>query len=169
MIIRDININQSLILVALCVITLFLQSCAMLKQYKPLPDSLENKVQMPGFPHVRSWADVSSKDLEASAKESIPQEMAAHHGSLPPVASFLALSGGGSDGAFGAGFLCGWTKTGTRPEFKLVTGISTGALIAPFAFLGSSYDADLKRLYTTMSDDKVYKKYSLFSIFLRDH
>jgi predicted acylesterase/phospholipase RssA len=52
---------------------------------------------------------------------------------LPP-ANFLALSGGGDDGAFGAGLLCGWTQSGTRPEFKLVTGISTGALLALLRF-----------------------------------
>ncbi len=65
-------------------------------------------------------------------------------------ASFLALSGGGSTGAFGAGVLNGWSATGRRPEFRLVTGISTGALIAPFAYLGSEYDALLKTLYTTL-------------------
>ena len=52
-----------------------------------------------------------------------------------PAASVLAISGGGATGAFGAGLLCGWTETGNRPEFKVVTGISTGALIAPFAFV----------------------------------
>jgi predicted acylesterase/phospholipase RssA len=69
---------------------------------------------------------------------------------LPP-ASFLVLSGGGDGGAFGAGVLNGWTRTGKRPVFKLVTGVSTGALIAPFAFLGPSYDAQMKRLYTKLS------------------
>ena len=61
----------------------------------------------------------------------------------------LVLSGGGSDGAYGAGLLNGWTARGDRPEFGLVTGISTGALIAPFAFLGPDYDDELERLYTT--------------------
>jgi hypothetical protein len=121
---------------------------------------------MPGFKHIRAWSDLPSKDLIDSANLSIVQEKASHQGKLGPSASFLALSGGGSDGAFGAGFLCGWTKTGTRPSFKLVTGISTGALIAPFAFLGSSHDVQLKRLYTTISGEKIYKQYSLFSIFL---
>lgn len=56
---------------------------------------------------------------------------------LPP-ANFLAISGGADEGAFGAGLLVGWTETGMRPEFKLVTGVSTGALTAAFAFfLGS--------------------------------
>ncbi|HTY40841.1 MAG TPA: patatin-like phospholipase family protein [Thermoanaerobaculia bacterium] len=69
---------------------------------------------------------------------------------LPP-ASYLAISGGGDNGAFGAGLLAGWTKAGDRPVFKLVTGVSTGALIAPFAFLGSEYDEKLKSLYTGIS------------------
>lgn len=62
--------------------------------------------------------------------------------------SVLALSGGGEDGAFGAGALAGWTASGTRPDFDMVTGISTGALIAPFAFLGSRHDDALHRIFT---------------------
>jgi predicted acylesterase/phospholipase RssA len=65
-----------------------------------------------------------------------------------PTSHLLALSGGGDKGAFGAGFLNGWSAAGDRPEFLLVTGISTGALIAPFAFLGPSYDEQLKKFYT---------------------
>jgi hypothetical protein len=63
--------------------------------------------------------------------------------------SYLAISGGGADGAYGAGILNGWTAAGTRPEFSTVSGVSTGALIAPFAFLGSAYDPVLKDLYTS--------------------
>lgn len=63
--------------------------------------------------------------------------------------TYLALSGGGADGAFGAGVLNGWTETGTRPVFTIVSGVSTGALIAPFAFLGSAYDATLREVYTS--------------------
>ena len=76
---------------------------------------------------------------------------------LPP-AYFLAISGGGDNGAYGAGFLNGWTASGTRPEFKVVTGISTGALIAPFAFLGPKYDYVLERVYTTTSQRDIFKK-----------
>lgn len=66
----------------------------------------------------------------------------------------LALSGGGADGAFGAGFLVGWSASGTRPSFDVVTGVSTGALQATFAFLGPKYDAVLTDLYTnTRSHD----------------
>jgi predicted acylesterase/phospholipase RssA len=62
---------------------------------------------------------------------------------------YLALSGGGADGAYGAGVLNGWTAAGTRPEFSVVSGVSTGALIAPFAFLGPAYDATLRDVYTS--------------------
>ena len=63
--------------------------------------------------------------------------------------TYLALSGGGADGAYGAGVLNGWTEAGTRPSFSIVSGVSTGALIAPFAFLGSGHDATLRHLYTS--------------------
>jgi predicted acylesterase/phospholipase RssA len=62
---------------------------------------------------------------------------------------YLALSGGGGGGAYGAGVLNGWSDSGNRPEFTVVSGVSTGALIAPFAFLGPDYDARLKKIYTT--------------------
>ncbi len=67
----------------------------------------------------------------------------------------LALSGGAEDGAFGAGALTGWTQAGTRPEFDLVTGVSTGALIAPFAFLGQSCDAQLRQIFTGHDADDI--------------
>jgi predicted acylesterase/phospholipase RssA len=76
---------------------------------------------------------------------------------LPP-AYFLAISGGGDNGAFGAGLLNGWSAAGTRPEFKVVTGVSTGALIAPFAFLGPKYDFVLERVYTQTSQKDIFKK-----------
>src|ERR1700733_2022983 len=63
--------------------------------------------------------------------------------------SYLALSGGGADGAYGAGVLNGWTAAGTRPRFSVVSGVSTGALIAPFAFLGPAYDTTLREVYTS--------------------
>ncbi|MCP9626202.1 patatin-like phospholipase family protein [Rhodopseudomonas palustris] len=63
--------------------------------------------------------------------------------------NYLALSGGGADGAYGAGLLNGWTAAGTRPSFSIVSGVSTGALIAPFAFLGPQYDPTLREFYTS--------------------
>ena len=77
---------------------------------------------------------------------------------------FLAISGGGAEGAFTAGLLTGWTESGTRPVFQVVSGISTGALIAPFAFLGPEYDHVIKTLYTTTDTDKLIDTLGLFRI-----
>ncbi|MBW7968649.1 patatin-like phospholipase family protein [Bradyrhizobium sp. BR 10289] len=65
------------------------------------------------------------------------------------TSSYLALSGGGADGAYGVGVLNGWSAAGTRPNFSVVSGVSTGGLIAPFAFLGRQYDDTLKEVYTS--------------------
>jgi hypothetical protein len=79
-----------------------------------------------------------------------------------PVFRILALSGGGSNGAYGAGLLTGWTKRGTRPAFDVVTGISTGALMSTYAFLGPEYDSALY-IYTKISDRDIYSRRSLLS------
>ena len=137
-----------------------------LRVRQPLPEHLLDQAQVANQPGIRAWGDVYSENLEQSAIESIKQELAANHGKLEPEVTFLALSGGGGDGAFGAGILCGWTEAGTRPRFKLVTGISTGAIMAPFAFLGPEYDAKLKEAYTTISDKDIYKVPSLLKLVL---
>ena len=83
-------------------------------------------------------------------------------------ASYLAISGGGENGAFGAGLLTGWTQLGNRPQFKGVTGVSTGALSAPFAFLGSDYDRDLERVYTDIGLSDVMSSRGLLRGLLGD-
>ena len=70
----------------------------------------------------------------------------------------LVLSGGGANGAYTAGVLSGWTASGTRPQFDVVTGVSTGALIAPFAFLGSDYDDTLRQSYTSAKESDIFKR-----------
>jgi len=72
-----------------------------------------------------------------------------------PPAYFLAISGGGDNGAFGSGLLAGWSAAGTRPTFKVVTGTSAGALIAPFAFLGPDYDDVIEQVSTTLRPEHV--------------
>ena len=80
--------------------------------------------------------------------------------------TYLAISGGGSRGAFGAGLLKGWTESGTRPEMFIVSGVSTGALIAPFAFLGPEYDDELEKFYTSLStEDLIAEQTFLRSLF----
>jgi hypothetical protein len=143
-------------LAGLLFLGLFLQGCLPLQVRHPVPEDLLDQALVADLPDIRAWSDIPSESLERSAIESIRQEMAANHGKLEPEANFLALSGGGGDGAFGVGLLCGWSAAGTRPRFKLVTGISTGALLAPFAFLGPEYDAKLKEAFTTISDKDIY-------------
>ena len=86
---------------------------------------------------------------------------------LPPI-QLLAVSGGGENGAFGAGLLCGWTEHGDRPSFEVVTGVSTGALTAPFAYLGSAYDPQLRAVYTELSPKDVLIKRMLTAAFFDD-
>jgi predicted acylesterase/phospholipase RssA len=148
---------------------ILLQGCATLKPRNPVPQDLESEVQVPGMPGVRAWGDEVSEVFTAFALESIKQEKAALGKDFTKKpAHFLALSGGGDDGAFGAGVLCGWTAHGDRPQFKLVTGISTGALIAPFAFLGSSYDDTLRHLYTDITSEDIFRMKSLLTVLWRD-
>ena len=107
---------------------------------------------------VARETDTFAAEAQASlAKEQAWLASQGHTGPLPPV-TFLAISGGGDNGAYGAGFLNGWTAAGTRPQFKAVTGVSTGALIAPFAFLGPKYDYVLERVYTTTSQKDIFDK-----------
>ena len=106
---------------------------------------------------------MAREGIEALRREQAYLAAQGHQGPLPP-AVFLAISGGGDDGAFGAGLLNGWSAAGNRPTFKLVTGISTGALIAPFAFLGSAHDADLKGFYTGISPKDILEHRSMLAI-----
>jgi hypothetical protein len=79
--------------------------------------------------------------------------------------NLLSLSGGGQNGAFGAGFLSGWRESGHRPEFDIVGGVSTGALLATHALLGTEADdAKLEEMYTQVTKDDIYKGRSFFSI-----
>ncbi|MBR9843927.1 MAG: patatin family protein [Rhodobacteraceae bacterium] len=98
---------------------------------------------------IRIYDDAEDEDFESLLTSY--RGWAAHWPGARSGLNILALSGGGQHGAFGAGVLAGWTDSGNRPRFDMVTGISTGALIAPFAFLGSGYDERLKRFYTKTS------------------
>jgi len=114
---------------------------------------------------VRFLVSRETASMEAEARSSVAKERQwlasqGSTGDLPP-SYMLAISGGGDNGAYGAGFLNGWTAAGTRPQFKAVTGVSTGALIAPFAFLGPRYDYVLERVYTKTSQKDIFKKRGL--------
>jgi len=166
------RLRQTWFVAAGCLV-LALQGCATPPSRLPaVPSEFTAKAEIPGMPGVRYVAGGDMTELSRIALESVRIEQAllakqGHTGPLPPSV-FLAVSGGGDNGAYTAGLLNGWTAAGTRPEFKLVTGISTGALIAPFAFLGPKYDATLKEVYTTISPKDVLVPRSLVGGFLSD-
>jgi len=134
------------------------QGCATTPYRNPVPEDLVNDATIPGYSaNIRFWGDGPLPYMErfytatdAEIKEFFPAMVNREH-------VYLAISGGGANGAYGVGILNGWTATGTRPEFTVVTGISSGALIAPFAFLGPEYDARLKEAFTTMTTKDVAK------------
>lgn len=147
--------------IVLAALTVSLTGCASLER-NPVPLELADRATVLGPQRVRFWGDEKPKNIAAFVAERQKQfrktrpEMV-RRGSRPKVA-FLALSGGGADGAYGAGLLVGWTAAGTRPQFDLVTGISTGSLAAPFAFLGSAYDRQLKEIYTQYATRDLIKE-----------
>ena len=146
-----------------------LVGCASAPERTQVPLEFTRQAGIPGIPDARFWGDAwpkfTMKRLEsfsdADFRENFPGIYGRPH-------NYLAISGGGADGAFGAGLLRGWTATGTRPEFTMVTGVSTGALIAPFAFLGPDYDDELKAIYTTTSTKDVIEKRNFIAALLGD-
>ena len=134
----------------LAVLIMILGGCSTLPR-NPTPVDQLYSAEVPNLPNVRAWAGQPSPAFQTDIQESAAQE--------PPGLftqgsdgkrhySALTISGGGEYGSFAAGVLNGWSSTGERPTFKLVTGISAGALIAPFAFLGADYDEALKNFFT---------------------
>ncbi|MDZ4735134.1 MAG: patatin-like phospholipase family protein [Rhodospirillaceae bacterium] len=155
-------------------IQLLASGCSAPSRLDAVPQAQTVQAEIPGIPNARFWPDDpdSIQEMIDTAYASIQAEQAAGavvdaNGNLPPVA-FLAVSGGGDDGAFGAGLLTGWTEHGTRPEFKLVTGVSTGALTAPFAYLGSDYDDELRAVYTKISAADIYEERGLLAALFDD-
>ena len=116
-----------------------------------LPQADAGQIELDGFHNIRFWGDASARDIRAVMVGEAPKAeapMSLGVGGHQPVSNLLAISGGAEDGAFGAGLLVGWSDAGTRPVFDLVTGVSSGALIAPFAFLGREHDSQLREIFT---------------------
>ena len=153
------------------IIASLMQACSAPKRMEAVPSELQDKANITGMPDVRYWTGDSDEffrdGIESFRREQAFLAKSGHKGPLP-AAEFLAISGGGDNGAFGAGLLVGWTAAGNRPQFKGVTGISTGALIAPFAFLGPAYDQQLKEVYTKISPKDILKKRNILSAILKD-
>lgn len=155
-------------LIAVCLLPL-LVACGSFPERNPLPLDLTKEAGIPGVPEARFWGDewpkFSLDRFNQFTEVDFKRDFSAvydrpHH--------YLAISGGGANGAYGAGLFAGWTASGQRPEFSMVTGISTGALTAPFAFLGPEYDEVLKRVYTTTRTKDIAVKRGLISGALSD-
>lgn len=131
----------------------------------PLPEEHETLGIIPGLEDTRFWGDVALYDSKPLMAEIRKQILATDPEELQRPQYVLAISGGGQNGAFGAGLLNGWTAKGDRPSFRMVTGISTGAIIAPFAFLGADYDLALKELYSKYPTKEVLNKSVLSGLF----
>jgi hypothetical protein len=119
---------------------------------------------VPDLPDVRAPAGRPDAAMQRDLSRSFEQESATEFPVGPDGVvhyAHLALSGGGANGAFGAGFVVGWSNTGKRPPFKIVTGVSTGALMAPFVFAGPEYDAALTEFYTTTSSLNIFRMLSI--------
>ncbi len=143
--------------------------CASMPERHPVPPDLTTKVSIPGIPEARFWGDEWPKYSKEILKTFTDVEFRQYYsGIYKKPHNYLAISGGGANGAFGAGLLLGWTATGTRPEFTMVTGVSTGALTAPFAFLGPDYDDELKTVYTTTSTKDIVEQRNIITAVFGD-
>ena len=145
-------IVSSLLIIAL------LQGCGTAPLRNPVPENRLDVARLPGMPGIRAWGDEFSPVFHKGLIDSVAQEKESGLFHASDTVNILALSGGGADGAYGAGLLCGWTEAGDRPVFKLVTGVSTGALAAPYAFLGSDYDSQLRDSYLNVTSKNIFTK-----------
>jgi hypothetical protein len=115
------------------------------KKHLTRPDFTEEEqrqAEVPGLPGVRFYGDSAADYARAVPATRGP---------------WLILSSGGEDGAYGAGILSGWTLSGKRPDFPVVTGVSTGALMAVYAFAGPKYDAALRKAYTNITAADIFE------------
>lgn len=136
-------------------------ACATVSVRDVLPEKLAASAQVDGMPNVRVWGDEPLATLQQFKQVEVPKLRAKYEerkrAGKSLVSNMIALSGGADDGAFGAGLLVGWGERGDRPEFDLVTGVSAGALIAPFVFLGTDYDRQLAAVFTRFGGDSIYE------------
>ncbi len=158
--------------IATAVLLLLVQGCTFPGRLAAVPDNLTTKATVPGITNVRYWMDADPKPLLREIQKSISREReflvrSGYQGLLPGGAG-LVVSGGGDNGAFGAGLLVGWTAAGNRPTFKIITGVSTGALIAPFAFLGPDYDEQLKSVFTKVSAKDIFEERGVLAALYND-
>lgn len=127
----------------IAVLAMAVAACAVVAPRRPaIPAALADVATIEATTALRYWGD--------------DPKFASSHTMVKPGADgrvdFLTLSGGGINGAYGAGYLVGWTHSGQRPDFEVVTGISVGAIMAPMAFLGPQYDNRLREVFSALTE-----------------
>jgi predicted patatin/cPLA2 family phospholipase len=132
-----------------------LGGCATLERLPAVTYAQAKRTDILDIPDARFYVSETKQILNLAVKASQRRNLAR---GVTATRYFLAISGGGDDGAFGAGLLVGWSDRGDRPEFDVVTGVSTGSLSAPFVFLGRAYDPQLKAVYTETNANDVFQK-----------
>ncbi|WP_168991910.1 MULTISPECIES: patatin-like phospholipase family protein [Mesorhizobium] len=149
-------------------LTATMGGCLATSDRAAVPGTQLDAARVSGYEDIRFWGDEFTPAMEAGIRRQYGQvskaALAGEPGSSTRKADFLAISGGGGDGAFAAGFLTGWTRSGLRPHFEVVTGVSTGALAAPFAFLGPQYDGVLKAVFTKYGDSDLVIDRGIFGL-----
>jgi len=137
-----------------------LTGCATSVTHSPVPEMLISKATVIHSPSIRFWGDEVPDNFRKTHNMVEWLKQRSQHWDKnisTPVINFLALSGGGEDGSFAAGIITGWTRHGDRPEFDVVTGVSAGALAAPFVFLGAEYDDMLFDVYSNLGQEDIYR------------
>jgi predicted acylesterase/phospholipase RssA len=146
------RLRQAVLALAPC--TLLLSACS-IEPRIPFTEADQMAAVPVGARSIRYWADAPESVFQNAARGAVAQK------GQPFI--YLALSGGGGGGAYGAGILNGWTESGTRPQFTVVSGVSIGALIAPFAFLGPAYDETLRKIYTSGEAESLIRHPNAFA------
>jgi predicted patatin/cPLA2 family phospholipase len=146
---------RSVGVIAFTLIAFAVVGCASIDRLPAVPYSEAGQTEVMGIPDARFYVS-ERRRIDAVALEALKRRNKFRAASAPQY--ILAISGGGDDGAFGAGVLVGWSARGDRPMFDVVTGVSTGSLSAPFAFLGPEYDDQLKEIYTDTNANDVFHR-----------
>jgi predicted acylesterase/phospholipase RssA len=151
---------------ALCICAAWmLGGCASLERLPAVPFAQAQKSSILDIPDARFQANENER-INAVARK--VQQRRIKTGAISRPLRFLVISGGGDDGAFGAGLLVGWSERGDRPQFDVVTGVSTGALSAPFAFLGRDHDGPLRRIYSESTAGDIFESRAIVTVLAKD-
>src|SRR5215813_4183669 len=154
------------------VLAALLAGCAAQSARAPVPAALVAEASIPGLAHARFWGDEVPGNILGFVQAHMPNakvmasKVSQDRGR--PLVEYLAISGGAGDGAFAAGLLAGWSKKGDRPQFEVVTGVSAGALTAPFAYLGPEYDGRLQQIWTKYETEDLATPQLLAGLFGAD-